>query len=142
MTAATDAVTGAPPRGADLVGRGLLALCALSATVAVAEGATRVAAAPAEWVLTEFWRTAAYLVFAGMWALLVARPRSQRGLWELIVLHKVLVTAQALLVIDLPGAAQTAWVDGALLVATLTAWVLCRGRLTWHRIDDGGGARP
>jgi hypothetical protein len=53
-----------------------------------------VTAAPAEWVLTEFWRTAAYLVFAGMWALLAARPRSQRGMWELIVLHKVLKVGQ------------------------------------------------
>lgn len=133
MTTATATSTGAPPRGADLVGRALLALCALSTAVAFVDGVTRVAAAPAEWVLTEFWRTAAYLVFAGMWALLAARPRSQRGMWELIVLHKVLVTVQALLVLDLPGAARTAWVDGALVAATFTAWVLCRGWLTWRR---------
>ncbi len=129
----TAASSGAPPRGADFVGRTLLTLCALSATVAFADGVTRVAAVPAEWVLTEFWRTAAYLVFAGMWALLAARPRSQRGMWELIVLHKVLVTVQALLVLDLPGAGITAWVDGALAAATVTAWVLCRGWLTWRR---------
>ncbi len=131
MTTATS--TGLPPRAADLTGRALLALCALSTAAAFADGVTRVAAAPAEWVLTEFWRTTAYLVFAGMWALLAARPRSQRGMWELIVLHKALVTVHALLVLDLPGAAQTAWVDGALVAATVTAWVLCRGRLTWRR---------
>jgi hypothetical protein len=68
-----------------------------------------------------------------MWALLAVRPRSQRGLWELILLHKVLVTVHALLVLDLPGAGQTAWVDGALAAATVTAWVLCRGWLTWRR---------
>jgi peptidoglycan/LPS O-acetylase OafA/YrhL len=138
MTTATAAATGAPPRGADLAGRALLALCALSTAAAFADGVTRVAAAPAEWVLTEFWRTAAYLVFAGMWALLAARPRSQRGMWELIVLHKVLVTVQALLVLDLPGAAQTAWVDGGLVAATVTAWVLCRGWLTWRRPPTAG----
>jgi hypothetical protein len=92
-----------------------------------------VTAAPAEWVLTEFWRTAAYLVFAGIWALLATRPCSQQGMWELIVLHKALVTIQTLLVLDLPGAARTACVDGALVAATVTAWVLCRGWLTWHR---------
>jgi hypothetical protein len=54
-------------------------------------------------------------------------------MWELVVLHKALVTVQALLVLDLPGAAQTAWVDGVLVAATVTAWVLCRGWLTWHR---------
>ena len=131
MTTGTS--TFAPPRGADLVGRALLALCALSTVFAFVDGLTRVAAAPAEWVLTEFWRTAAYLVFAGMWTLLAVRPRSQRGMWELIVLHKVLVTVQALLVLDLPGAAQTAWVDGALVAVTVTAWVLCRGWRTWRR---------
>jgi hypothetical protein len=133
VTTATATSTGAPPRGADLGGRALLALCALSTTVAFADGVTRVTAAPAEWVLTEFWQTAAYLVFAGMWALLAARPRSQWGIWELIVLHKALVTVHALLVLELPGAARTAWVDGALVATTVTASVLCRGWLTWHR---------
>ncbi|GAA3223922.1 hypothetical protein GCM10017691_11390 [Pseudonocardia petroleophila] len=68
-----------------------------------------------------------------MWALLAVRPRSQRGMWELIVPHKTLVIVHALYVLDLPGAAQTAWVDGALVAATVTAWVLCRGWLTWRR---------
>jgi hypothetical protein len=36
MTTATATSTGAPPHGADLVGRALLALCALSTTVAFA----------------------------------------------------------------------------------------------------------
>ena len=79
MTTATATSSGAPPRGADLAGRSLLTLCALSTTVAFADGVTRIAAAPAEWALTESWRTAAYLVFAGMWALLAVWPRSQRG---------------------------------------------------------------
>ncbi len=138
MTATTAAPTGAPPRAADLAGRALLSLCALSTAAAFADGVTRVAAAPAEWVLTEFWRTAAYLVFAGMWALLAVRPRSQRGMWELILLHKMLVTIHALLLLDLPGAAQTAWVDGVLVAATLVAWVLCRGWLAWRRSPAPG----
>ncbi|MGD9529734.1 hypothetical protein [Pseudonocardia sp.] len=140
MTTATGRPTtdtrGAPPRGADLVGRALLVLCALSTAAAFADGVTRIAEAPAEWILTESWRTAAYLVFAGMWALLAVWPRSQRGMWELIVLHKVVVTVQALLVLDLPGAARTAWVDGVLVAATVTAWVLCRGWLTWRRLRE------
>ena len=49
------------------------------------------------------------------------------------MLHKVVVTVQAPLVLELPGAARTAWVDGALVAATVTAWVLCRGWLTWRR---------
>ena len=32
-----------------------------------------------------------------------------------------------------PAPARTAWVDGVLVAATVTAWVLCRGWLTWRR---------
>lgn len=133
MTTAAAASTGAPTRRADLAGRALLSLCALSGTVAFADGVTRTATASPELVLTEFWRTAAYLVFAGMWGLLAAWPRSQRGMWELIVLHKAVVTVHALMALDLPGAAQTALVDGVLAAATAAAWVLCRGWLSWRR---------
>ncbi|GAA3223925.1 hypothetical protein GCM10017691_11400 [Pseudonocardia petroleophila] len=40
--------SGAPPRGADLAGRALLTLCALSTAAAFADGATRAATALAE----------------------------------------------------------------------------------------------
>lgn len=122
-----------PAPWADRIGRTLLALCALSTLVAFADGITRIANAPAEYVLTEFWRTTAYLVFAGLWAFLAAAPRTQRGMWELLLLHKVLVTVHAIAYIDLPYAVRTAWIDGAVVVATAVAFVLCRGWYTWRR---------
>jgi hypothetical protein len=121
-----------PSPGADRLGRALLALCAAATLVAFADGITRIAGAPDDYVLTEFWRTTAYLVFAGMWALLAVAPRAQRGMFELILLQKVLVTAQALLVMGLPGTLQTAVIDGAVVAATAAAYVLCRGWYAWQ----------
>lgn len=129
----TATATDEPSRGADLVGRTLLWLCAAATMVAFAGGIIRIGVAPPEWVLTEFWRTTAYLVFAGMWAMLALWPRAQRGMWELILLQKTLVTVQALLFLHLPFAVMTAWIDGAVVVATVAAWVLCHGWLTWRR---------
>jgi hypothetical protein len=129
----TATATDEPSRGADLTGRVLLWICAASTMVAFAGGIIRIGVAPPEWVLTEFWRTTAYLVFAGMWAMLALWPRAQRGMWELILLQKTLVTVQALLFLDLPYAVMTAWIDGAVVIATVAAWFLCRGWLTWRR---------
>jgi hypothetical protein len=119
---------------AERIGRSLLALCAIATIVAFVDGIGRVSNAPDDYVLTEFWRTTAYLVFAGLWALLALAPRAQRGVFELILLQKTLVTVQALIVMGLPGTTQTAIIDGALVIATLTAYVLCRGWYAWrHR---------
>jgi len=118
--------------GAERAGRLLLAICAVATVAAFAGGIFRILDAPDDYVLTEFWRTTAYLVFAGMWALLALAPRRQRGMFELILLQKTLVTVQALALLDLPAAVQTAWVDGALVVATVAAYVLCRGWSAWR----------
>lgn len=125
--------TGRRSPGADRIGRSLLAVCAIATMGAFVDGIGRVSDAPDDFLLTEFWRTTAYLVFAGMWALLAVAPRAQRGMFELILLQKTLVTVQALIVMDLPGSALTAAIDGAVVVATLTAYVLCRGWYAWKR---------
>ena len=76
-------------------------------------------------------------MFAGLWAFLAVAPRTQRGMWELILLHKVLVTVHAIAHTDLPGAVRTAWIDGVVVVATVVAFVLRRGWYTWRRPEAG-----
>jgi hypothetical protein len=116
----------------DLVGRLLLSLCAVSTLAAFAGGLAETADAPDDWVITQFWRTAGYLVFTGLWAMLAWSPRGYRGVWELVLLHKGLVAGFAL-TSDAPDASLTVAVDGGLVVATLVAWWLCRGWLSWRR---------
>jgi peptidoglycan/LPS O-acetylase OafA/YrhL len=121
-----------PAPWADRTGRTLLAIDALATLGAFAQGIPRVADAADEQLLTEFWRTTAYIVFAGMWALLAIAPREQRGMWELILVQKIAVTLLAIVSIGKPEAAQTAVIDGFVVVTTVAAYVLCRGWYTWR----------
>lgn len=74
-----------PARWADLTGRTLMAVTGISTLIPFVNGISRVANAPEAYMLTEFWRTTAYLVFAGLWGLLALAPRRQRGIWELLL---------------------------------------------------------
>lgn len=130
MTTATRPT--APASWADRTGRILLAIDAIATLGAFAQGITRIVDAADEQLLTEAWRTLAYLVFAGMWALLAVAPRRQRGMWELILVHKIAFTLFAVVSIGKPEAAQSAVIDGFLVVTTVAAYVLCRGWHTWR----------
>ncbi|WP_420119437.1 hypothetical protein [Micromonospora sp.] len=112
MTAITsrDATT-APARWQDRTGRILMALTAAVTLVPFVDGISRINAATGDQVLMEFWRTFAYIVFAGMWALLAVAPRQQRGMWELLLFHKIAVSIQAAFVIDVPNAGRTLIAD-------------------------------
>jgi hypothetical protein len=129
-TAATTADLPAP--WADRTGRTLLAIDAIATLGAFAQGIPRIVNATDEQLLTEFWRTTAYIVFAGMWALLAIAPRKQRGMWELILVQKIAVTLFALVSISKPEAVQTAIIDGFVVVTTVAAYILCRGWYTWR----------
>jgi hypothetical protein len=99
------------------------ALTAVPAVLALpgAEGGTE---------LLEAWRAYGLVVFAGLFVLLGRHPLAQRGLWELVIFHKVALTftAMAFAVHSVAADACTVLVaDGALSVLLVTAYVLCRG---------------
>ncbi|MDD7966014.1 hypothetical protein [Actinomycetospora lemnae] len=122
----------APGRTADRVGRGLLVLDALAALAAFAGGLAAVATAPPDLLVVEGWRTFGYLVFVGLWTMLVLRPRGAPGVWELVFLHKIAMVVFALVVLDAPGAVTALGVDAVLIVTTAVAYVLTRGWLSWR----------
>ena len=128
----TRAEVDAPAPWADRIGRALLGFDAVATLGAFATGIPRIMDADDAHLLTEAWRTFAYIVFAGLWALLAIAPRGQRGVWELVIVHKVAVTVFALAAFTKPEAPQTAVIDGVLVVTTLAAYVLCRGWSTWR----------
>ncbi|MEU8154518.1 hypothetical protein AB0B94_12715 [Micromonospora sp. NPDC048986] len=130
----TDATTATnPTRWQDRTGRVLMAITAAATLVPFVEGVSRLGSLPDDMVLTEFWRTCAYIVFAGMWAMLAIAPRKQRGMWELLLFHKIVVTVQAAFVLDIPHAARTLLADGFVSLTTVAAYLLCRGWHTWRR---------
>jgi peptidoglycan/LPS O-acetylase OafA/YrhL len=127
-----DATT-APTRWQDRTGRILMAITAAATLVPFVDGISRISDATGDQVLMEFWRTFAYIVFAGMWALLAIAPRKQRGMWELLLFHKIAVTVQAAFVLDVPNAERTLIADGFVSLTTIAGYVLCRGWHTWRR---------
>ena len=121
-----------PTSTADRIGRGLLAVCAIATVWAFANGILIMTRVSDERVITEAWRTFAYVVFAGLWAMLAAGPRRQPGVWELVLVQKTAITVFALAALDLPDARMTALGDASLVVATAVAYVLCRGWESWR----------
>ena len=101
---------------------GALASALLAAgDVLGAGGATRM-------VLT--WQAYGFVVFAGLFALLAHRPRGYRGVWELVIFHKVALTVTAAAYAAHGGIEGTGAVllgDGIVSALLIAAYVLARG---------------
>ncbi|GGM30908.1 hypothetical protein [Micromonospora yangpuensis] len=65
--------------------------------------------------------------------MLALAPRKQRGMWELLLIHKIAVTIQAAFILDVPNALLTLIADGLVSTTTIAGYLLCRGWHTWHR---------
>ncbi|MFC8191015.1 hypothetical protein ACFUMH_05055 [Cellulomonas sp. NPDC057328] len=133
-TTATPTVVAPPRRGLDRVGRAIMALNAVAALAAFASGLVITAGVTDDRLISETWRTLAYVVFAGIWTLLAVAPRRHPGLWELLLFHKGAVTVYSFAMWDrLADAPETALVDLVVTVSTAVAYVLCRGWRAWRR---------
>ena len=134
-----------PPLGAvtprrDTIAKVLMSLLGLSTVGAFLGAAAAFPSMPADRSIVEAWRMLAYLVFAGLFALLGFFPRRMPGLWELVFLQKAGMTVFVLFFIrsvpgpvstDLPG--TIAAVDGSLAAVTLLCYVLAQGWKAWGR---------
>ena len=124
--------TTAPARWADRTGRTLMAINALATLGALVDGVGLVLASPDPQLMTEAWRTLAYIVFAGLWVITAFAPRRQGGIWELLLIHKIAITVFAIVNFGVPAAPTHVVVDGFLVVTTALAYVLCRGWQAWR----------
>ncbi|GGR85989.1 hypothetical protein GCM10010169_32850 [Micromonospora fulviviridis] len=117
-------------RVGDRIGRVLLGLAAVGAVAAALGAYGTVADAEPAVTVVETWRAYGFVVFAGLFALLALRPRGQRGVWLLVIFHKVAMTVTALAYTRNAAIEGTgtiiAW-DGTLSVMLVLAFVLCRG---------------
>ena len=114
----------------DRIGRVLLWLAAAAALAAALGAYGAVADAEPAVTVVETWRAYGFVVFAGLFALLALCPRGYRGVWPLVIFHKVAMTVTALVYARNAAIEGTgtilAW-DGALSVLLVLAFVLCRG---------------
>lgn len=123
-----------PAPWADRIGRGLMVLDALATLVAFAGGIVVMAGAADDRSMVEGWRTFGYLLCAGLWVVIAVRPRRSPGIWELLLLQKILVTIWAFAIFGAPESVQSAFVDLFLVVTTAVAYVLCRAWLGWRDV--------
>ncbi len=69
-------------------------------------------------------------VFAGLFALLALRPLDYRGLWELVIANKLMLTVTGLAYTmsgGVAGAVSVVSADGGLTVVLVVAYACCRG---------------
>ncbi|MFM9442675.1 hypothetical protein [Streptomyces acidiscabies] len=143
MQVKTTAPTGRGPTArADTIGRWLLLIATLATIVAFINGVTLMKDAPDSRLWVEGWRTSAYLVFAGLFALLAAAPRAQRGVWELVICQKTALVIMAVVMGDVREARTAGLTDLGLVLVVIAAYVLCRGWYGWRTstAEPAGGS--
>ncbi len=112
---------------------------ALTAALAAGSAAADIAAtdlAGTTSTVAETWRAYGLLVFAGLFALLASRPHASRGIWELVIFHKLAMTVTALVYSargGIPDTGTTLLGDGVLTLVLVTAYVSCRGWRAWQQ---------
>jgi hypothetical protein len=121
------------PAWRDRVGRALMSVAAAGAVVAFVGSIGAVQAAGPETASVETWRLFGLLVFAGMFALLAARPRASAGLWELALFHKAAMAIASLFLAGAREAVSAGAVDAVLAILIAVAYVLTRGWMAWRR---------
>ncbi len=109
-----------------------MALACVGALVAFAGGIEVAASAPPEFMWVETWRTTGFLVFAGMFALLAARPRLSAGVWELAFFHKAAMVGAAVFLGGAHGIAAAGAIDAILVSLLVLSYFLTRGWLSWR----------
>ncbi|MET8350607.1 MULTISPECIES: hypothetical protein [unclassified Micromonospora] len=128
-----------PRSGRDRIARIMLWLAAVGAAGAALTAAGTVWDADGGTKVVETWRAYGLVVFAGLFVLLALAPRSYRGVWELVIFHKIALTVTALLYAAHAGIADTATIvgwDGTVSVLLVGAYVLSRG---WTSSPDWRG---
>ena len=123
-----------PNRRADRIGRVLMALMGVTAALVFATSALMLGDVPEDRFIVEGWRAFGFAVFAGIWLILAAWPRRTPGLWELLIVHKSALTVLAFVAWGAPETQEVVFVDLALTVLTVLAYVLCRGWQAWYGI--------
>ncbi|MFJ1767485.1 hypothetical protein ACIOD2_44665 [Amycolatopsis sp. NPDC088138] len=116
----------------DLVGRGLLLLASLATVGAGIRGIVYMTQVSDDRVWIESWRMTAFMLVAGLFALLAWTPRAQRGVWELLFAQKAVLVVIAVALGDVPEAREAGFVDFGLVVILVVSYLLCRGWESWR----------
>jgi hypothetical protein len=124
----------------DRLARLILGMAALGALFAFVTAIAITLQASPEMQIVESWRMYGFMVFAGLFVLLAARPRHYPGVWELVMFHKASLTITAATFLsDAAGASIAVVVDGILTIMIITAYFLAKGYTAWERFHKEDG---
>jgi hypothetical protein len=110
-----------------------MALAAVSALIATIADISTVFGASASATVVQTWRLYGFVLFTGLFMFLAVNLKGHRGIWELVIANKLLLTCTAVGFAVHGGIAETSDVlvwDGSLTVLLVSAYVTCRG---WQR---------
>jgi hypothetical protein len=113
----------------------LLAIAAVAAAIAAVTDISTVVDADKQHTVVEMWRGYGLVLFAAAFALLAVAPLAFRGLWELVIFHKVALAVTALFLSDAAGTGSIIGWDGGLAVLLIASYVLIRGWRLWAAPD-------
>ena len=110
-----------------------MVLAALSALVATISDLPAVFGASPSATVVQTWRLYGFALFTGLFVVLAVNLKGHRGIWELVIANKLLLTCTAIGYAVHGGIAETSdiliW-DGSQTVLLIAAYVTCRG---WQR---------
>lgn len=119
------------------VARVLMVLAAALALAAAVTSFQVVREARPETLIVEILRFAGYIRFSDLFALLAYRPLHYAGVWEMVILNKLVLTLAALTYASgADGAGEVALVDGILTGVLIAAYVLSRGWRAWSNQES------
>ncbi|MFC3997583.1 hypothetical protein ACFOVU_16740 [Nocardiopsis sediminis] len=117
----------------DLAGRVLVGIAALGAAAAAADSLWSLSGVEDAIKIVSAWRAYGLAVFGVLFALLAMAPRAYRGVWEVVIFHKLAMALTAVVYQEQGGVAEAGTVvivDGILTVVLVAGYLLCRG---WSR---------
>jgi hypothetical protein len=112
------------------IARALMVLAALSALVATVSDTSTVFGAGPSTIVVQTWRLYGFALFAGLFTFLAVNLKGHRGIWELVIMNKLLLTCTAIGYAIHGGIAETGDVlfwDGSLTVLLISAYITCQG---------------
>ncbi|MET3803167.1 peptidoglycan/LPS O-acetylase OafA/YrhL [Nakamurella sp. UYEF19] len=115
------------------VTRAIMATAAVAAAAAMAASVTTVLHAESATRIVETWRMYGFALCTGLFVLLAVAPRGRRGLWELVIANKLLLTGTAAgyqFTGSAVGSGEVIVWDGLMTGLLVAGYITCRG---WRR---------
>lgn len=124
----------AAPGTRERIAQIIMAVVALGAAIAGIDAFPRVADMPSATKVVEAWRLVGFFTFSALFALLAARPKTDKTVWLIVIFNKFALTVAGIILAtaydSVAHVGELIAVDGGLTVIILIAYLLSRAGRT------------